>query len=76
MIIGPIEITNCFHGDYSHCEITANCRIISPMLNLNENINKMFSTINVADLIASKHHNEKTIRDKKFKEPALTEKDK
>ena len=68
MIIGPIEIANCFHGDYSNCEITATCHIIAPMLNLNENINKLFSTIMVSDLIQSKHHGEKNIRGKEFKE--------
>ena len=74
MIIGPIEIANCFHGDYSHCEITTTCRIISPMLNLNENINKLFGTINVGELIESKNSGEKSIRDKKYKESALAEK--
>ena len=67
MIIGPIEIANCFHGNYSQCEITHSCHIISPMLNLNENINKLFSTIMVADLIASRHHGEKNIREKEIK---------
>ena len=68
MIIGPIEIANCFHGDYSNCEITATCRIIAPMLNLNESINKLFSTITITDLISSKHHSEKSIKDKPYKE--------
>jgi Rrf2 family protein len=66
MIVGPIEIANCFHGDYSHCGISHTCHIISPMLYLNENIKKMFSTISVADLIQSKHSGEKSIRDKKI----------
>ena len=66
MIIGPIEIANCFHGDYSQCEISGTCHIIAPMLNLNENINKLFSTIMVADLIASKHHGAKGIKEKKI----------
>lgn len=65
MIIGPIEIANCFHGDYSNCEITQTCRIISPMLHLNENLNKLFSSIMIGDLIESKHSQEKNIRSKK-----------
>ncbi len=64
MIIGPIEITNCFHGDYSNCGITATCHIIAPMLNLNEKLNKLFAEIMVTDLIESKHHGEKGIRQK------------
>ena len=67
MIIGPIEIANCFHGNYSQCEITHSCHIISPMLNLNENINKIFSTVFVADLLSSKHHGERNIREKEIK---------
>ena len=66
LIVGPIEIANCFHGNYSNCEITGSCHIISPMLNLNENINKLFSTIMVSDLLKSKHQAEKGIRDKKI----------
>ena len=31
MIIGPIEIANCFHGDYSECNLSSNCHIIAPM---------------------------------------------
>ena len=68
MIIGPIEIANCFHGDYSNCEITKTCRIISPMLHLNENLNKLFSSIMIGDLIESKHSQEKNIRSKKLPE--------
>ncbi len=70
MLIGPIEIVNCFHGDYSHCEISTNCHIIAPMLNLNERINSLFHTITVTDLIAAKHQGEKGIRKKQAKESA------
>ena len=66
LIVGPIEIANCFHGNYSHCEISGTCHIISPMLNLNDNINDLFSTIMVADLLESKHQSEKNIKDKKI----------
>ena len=62
LITGPIEIANCFHGDYSHCELTAGCSVIGPMLNLNEKISKMFRTIMVTDLIQSRHHDEKNIK--------------
>ncbi len=64
MIIGPIEIANCFHGDYSECAISSTCHIIAPMLTLNGKIEKLFGTIMVADLIDSKHQAEKTIRAK------------
>ena len=64
MIIGPIEIANCFHGDYSNCGITATCHIIAPMLSLNEKLNKLFAEIMVTDLIESRHHGEKSIRQK------------
>lgn len=65
MIIGPIEIANCFHGeDYCECMISPTCHIIAPMLNLNENIKKLFDTIMVGDLIDSKHQAEKNIRAK------------
>jgi len=66
MITGPIEIASCFHGDESCCEITHSCEIIAPMLNLNENINQLFSKIMIADLLESKHQDEKRIRDKKI----------
>lgn len=68
MIIGPIEIANCLHGDYSNCGITSTCHIIAPMLNLNEKINKLFAGIMVTDLIESKHQGEKGIRQKIIKE--------
>lgn len=64
IIIGPIEIASCFHGDYSHCDITSTCQIIAPMLNLNENIKELFEKIMVSDLIESKHQKEKNIREK------------
>lgn len=66
MLIGPIEIANCFHSNYSHCEISHTCHIIAPMLNLNDNIKKLFSTITVAELIQSKNSGEKSIREKKI----------
>lgn len=64
MLIGPIEIANCFHGNYSECTISPTCHIIAPMLNLNENIKKLFDTIMIANLIDSKHQSEKIIRAK------------
>ncbi len=42
MISGPIEIANCFHGDYSHCGLTASCNVVGPMLNLNEKLSSLF----------------------------------
>lgn len=64
MLTGPIEIANCFHGDYSHCELTASCNVVGPMLNLNEKISSLFRTIVVTDLIQSRHQGEKIIRAK------------
>jgi len=65
MIIGPIEIANCFHGEnHSECTISPTCRIIAPMLNLNENIKNLFATIMIGDLIQSKNQAEKDIRAK------------
>ena len=64
MIEGPIQIVNCFHGDYSHCDITASCNVISPMLNLNERIAALFKTITVGELISSRNQGEKHIRSK------------
>ncbi len=67
IIVGPIEIANCFHGNYSGCEISHTCHIISPMLNINDNINKLFSKITIADLLESRHHAEKGIKEKEIK---------
>lgn len=67
MIIGPIEIANCIHRGYSNCEITTQCHIIAPMLNLNEKINNMFADMRITDLIESKHQGEKGIRQKIIK---------
>ena len=64
MIVGPIQIANCFHGKYDHCDLTANCNVIGPMLNLNENMSKLFKTISVKDLIQSRHQTEKIIKEK------------
>ena len=69
MIIGPIEIANCFHGtDYCECTISPTCHIIAPMLNLNENIKKLFDTIMIGDLISANHYGEKDIH---AKEPTV-----
>jgi len=68
IIIGAIEIVNCFHDDSSNCEMTCSCQIISPMLNLNEEINKIFGNIKVAQLLESKHQDENTIRAKQINE--------
>lgn len=64
LITGPIEIANCFHGDYSHCEITSSCSVIGPMLNLNMEIRKLFKTIMITDLVQSHHQDEKAIKAK------------
>ena len=66
MIIGPIQIANCFHGDYSHCSLTHSCSVIGPMLNLNERINQFFNNIKVSELIETRHISEKSIREKPF----------
>lgn len=64
MIVGPIQIANCFNSNYSHCEFTASCNVIAPMLNLNEKMSSLFKTISVLDLIESRHHGERTIKEK------------
>ena len=64
MIIGPVEIANCFHGNYSHCEITSSCSVIGPMLNLNQRISDLFNSIMITDLIQSKHAGVKAIQAK------------
>ena len=68
IIEGPIQIVNCFHGNYSHCDMTSSCNVISPMLNLNERISEMFKTINVRELISSRNQGEKQIRSKPFQQ--------
>lgn len=72
MIEGPIQIVNCFHGDYSHCDITSSCNVIAPMLNLNEKISALFKTINVRELVASRNVAEKQIRSKPLEPAAKT----
>ncbi len=66
MIIGPIQIANCFHGDYSHCDLTHSCSVIGPMLNLNERISHLFHNMKVSELIETRHTGEKSIREKPF----------
>ncbi|MBZ0165595.1 MAG: Rrf2 family transcriptional regulator [Candidatus Omnitrophica bacterium] len=73
LIVGPIEIANCFHGNYSNCDISQTCHIISPMLTLNEKINVVFDSVMIGDLIQSKHAKEKHIRQKEqFQESNLS----
>ena len=62
IILGPMEIVNCFHEHSSHCELTPSCNVISPMLRLNEKVNQLFQTVTIQELIESKHSAEKTIR--------------
>ena len=71
IIEGPLQIVNCFHGNYSHCDMTSSCNVISPMLNLNERITVLFKNISVSDLIASSNQGEKQIRSKPFQESCL-----
>ena len=62
IITGPIQLADCFHGNYSHCDLTSCCNVIAPMLNLNERMSQLFKTINVQELIASRHATEKQIK--------------
>jgi len=64
MLVGPIQIAICFHGNYSQCELTAGCNVIAPMLNLNERMYDLFKTISVQELLAARHHGERTIKEK------------
>ena len=72
VIAGPIRIANCFHHDYSHCELTASCNVIAPMLNLNEKMSQMFKMITIRDLIESKHSGEKNIKSKPIEKAVPT----
>ena len=75
MTVGPIKIANCFSGDYSHCEVTACCNVIAPMLNLNERMSALFKTISVSDLLESRNERDKIIKTKfieKFQPAAST----
>ncbi len=64
ILVGPIQIASCFHGDYSHCELTGTCNVISPMLNLNEKLYEVLRNTYVSELIESRHLGEKRIREK------------
>ena len=65
LIAGPIEIANCFHHNgHELCEITHSCQIISPMLQLNEHINELFSKLSVQQLLEARHQQEQNIRSK------------
>ena len=66
MLIGPMQIVNCFHENYSHCDLTSSCNVIAPMLNLNEKMDQLFKTISVKELIESKNSAEKGIKSKPF----------
>ncbi|PIW58358.1 MAG: Rrf2 family transcriptional regulator [Candidatus Omnitrophica bacterium CG12_big_fil_rev_8_21_14_0_65_50_5] len=68
MIVGPIEIAGCFHGNYSHCGINSVCQIISPMLNLNDQIREVFGDMSVVYLLKARHQSEKVIQRKEFKQ--------
>ena len=64
MIIGPIEIVNCMQNEKSTCEIMCHCQIIAPMLELNDKLNTLFKTINIADLLGKSHAGVKEILNK------------
>ena len=64
MIVGPIEIADCFHHKFSQCELTACCNVIAPMLNLNDKMKGLFQTLSIKDLLASRNQGEKGIRSK------------
>lgn len=63
MIAGPMQIVNCFHSSYSHCDITASCNVIAPMLNLNERMNELFKGMSVEELISAKHTRDRIIKE-------------
>ncbi|HOW36186.1 MAG TPA: Rrf2 family transcriptional regulator [Candidatus Omnitrophota bacterium] len=64
MILGPVEIANCIHDGRSPCDLASGCNVIAPMLILNSKMVELFKTITVRDLIDSKHHAAKTIKEK------------
>jgi Rrf2 family protein len=55
IITGPMQIAGCFHEHHSLCDMTATCNVISPMLNLNEKMGKLFAATTIKELIASRH---------------------
>ena len=66
IITGPIEIADCFHKDTSNCAIIHMCKIIAPMLILNEKINGLFEQLVITDLLDAKHHQESMIKEKQI----------
>ncbi|MFA5060172.1 MAG: Rrf2 family transcriptional regulator [Candidatus Omnitrophota bacterium] len=72
MIVGPIQIANCFHGNYAHCDLASCCNIIGPMLNLNERMSKLFRMITIEELIGAKHQNAQTVKAKSRTNSAIT----
>ena len=64
MVDGPVQIADCFHGSYSQCDITSCCNVIAPMLNLNDRMAELFKTFTVQELLASRHHGDRTIKER------------
>ncbi|MCK5580402.1 MAG: Rrf2 family transcriptional regulator [Candidatus Omnitrophica bacterium] len=65
IIAGPIRLANCLQGKSQQCELTKSCNVISPILILNEKINKLFKTTRIIDLVEGRHQAEKAIKDGK-----------
>ena len=63
-IIGRIEIANCIQENQVSCDVSCFCNIIAPMLNLNDQINKLFENLTVSELLNSKHEAENSIQKK------------
>lgn len=71
IIIGPIQIVNCFHNDFSHCGLNTNCNVIAPMLNLNAKLSQLFKATPVKELIDSRNSGEKNIKLKPYEKMAI-----
>jgi len=51
ILIGPLKITNCLTGKPLSCRSAENCSMISPLLALNENVEKFLDQISISSLI-------------------------
>ncbi len=54
IIIGPIEITNCFRGKNSRCALKEPCAIQAPMAYINKELENLFKIISVKEVIKAK----------------------
>ena len=56
IIVGPVQMADCLSDDMQDCRCIKNCIVISPLLLLNEKIQKFMEGISIGSLIDSKKH--------------------